>query len=287
LLESIGSFSPDLIFNRGAATPIHHYTDLGGLKGIVENSDLWLTNSRYSNDDEELLHGLGVVREVIVEQLAGPNGPLRRPYLEEVLALLEAPSPEGVYICCFCESSNLLSQWRGYGANGTGVCIAFDPKGFDFITGPDSPTRGLMRLWSVFYPRETQRRIVHQALDFHFMLNMPPAEQARLAADALLFFVPTFKNADFAEEQELRLVFTPEPDFASQPEFRVARGMLTPYYSLQSLAAAPAPRRLPITSVLIGPSKNKAVNLDAARMLLDKAGYDDVPLDYSKTPYRG
>src|SRR5262249_33229130 len=122
-LERIGSFSPDLIFYRGTVQSIYHYTDLGGLKCIAETNDLWLTNARYSNDDEEMLHGLGVVREVISEQLEGKSSEARKVYLKRVARILDAPSPEGVYICCFCQTSNLLSQWRGYGANGTGVCL--------------------------------------------------------------------------------------------------------------------------------------------------------------------
>lgn len=287
-LELVDSYSPDLIFSRGKVKSIYHYTDLNGLKGIVEKNDLWLTNSRYSNDDEEMIHGLDVVREVISERLTASPSITLKAYLKRVSKILESPSPEGVYICCFCEANNLLSQWRGYGANGTGVCLEFDPGGFSFITGPDSPPHGLVRLWSVFYDRATQLNIVRKALDFGFRSrNVPFAERARRAADAIMFFIPTFKNNDFAEEKEIRLIFTPNPDFASQPDFRVARGMLAPFYSLQALAAAPTPRPLPLTRVLIGPSKNKAVNLEGARMLLNKASFRDVKTDYSKTPYRG
>ena len=51
-LNFVGSYTVDLIYNPGDLTAIYHYTDLNGLKGIVDNHDLWLTHSRYSNDDE-------------------------------------------------------------------------------------------------------------------------------------------------------------------------------------------------------------------------------------------
>ena len=51
ILDSVGSYHPDLIFVP--KVPVYHYTDLGGLHGIITNDDLWLTNSRYSNDEEE------------------------------------------------------------------------------------------------------------------------------------------------------------------------------------------------------------------------------------------
>ncbi|HSR71939.1 MAG TPA: hypothetical protein VLL72_06110, partial [Kiloniellales bacterium] len=44
-------------------------------------------------------------------------------YLEALAKLIDEPSPQGVFVCCFCVDENLLSQWRSYGANGTGVCL--------------------------------------------------------------------------------------------------------------------------------------------------------------------
>ena len=50
-LGHIGSYTEDLIF---PPTRLYHYTDLNGLIGIMEKHDLWLTHSRYSNDEQEL-----------------------------------------------------------------------------------------------------------------------------------------------------------------------------------------------------------------------------------------
>jgi hypothetical protein len=46
------------------------------------------------------------------------------------------------------------------------VSLSFDPAEFSYITGPDSPSYGLLRMWSVFYSNATQRNIVGEALDF-------------------------------------------------------------------------------------------------------------------------
>ena len=64
-LNNVGSDSPNLIFSPGVLQAVYHYTDLNGLQGIVTNHDLWLTHSRYSNDDEELTHGFRIAREMI------------------------------------------------------------------------------------------------------------------------------------------------------------------------------------------------------------------------------
>ena len=284
-LERIGSYAKNLIFSPDVPL-IRHYTDLTGLEGIISNHDLWLTHSRYSNDDEELTYGFRVVNQVIAEELKQSDRK-RKNYLRNVQEILSEPHSEGVYVCCFCQDDDLLSQWRGYGANGTGVCVSFKTQCFSYITGPDSPNRGLVRMWKVFYNPKRQRDIIRKALEFGDQddLNCPIKDRARKAVDAILFFVPTFKNQKFEAEDEVRLIFTPEPEFSKQPKFRVSRGMLTPYYSLIELSGSSP--HLPIASVRIGPSVLKELNAESVRMLLVQAGYPNVIVETSDTPYRG
>ena len=289
-LESVGSYNPNLIHYPGDVTTIYHYTDLYGLQGIVDNHDLWLTHSRYCNDDEEMTHGFEVVQETIEEAAARPRSKKHKEYLEHVAQIFETPPTEGVYICCFCKEDNLLSQWRSYSANGLGVSIGFDPRQFSYITGSDSPPSGLVRLWKVIYERSKMKHIVRSAMEFAYResRNRPLPEVARQAAEAIQFFIPTFKNVDFEEEKEIRLIFTPFPASSIKPRFRVSRSMLVPYFSLkEELDTNTYKRPLPITTVRVGPSTNKLLNLESTKLLLAKAGYTSVSVDSSDTPYRG
>ncbi len=293
-LNNVGSDSPNLIFFPGGLQEVYHYTDLHGLQGIVTNHDLWLMHSRYSNDDEELTHGFNIARQTIEAMRAETRSQSDRKwktYLRFAADFFKAPSAEGAYISCFCEQNDLLSQWRSYSANGTGVSIGFNPLEFAYITGGDSPRSGLVRLWKVIYERERQERIVRNIIQFAYQDQSAPSlslvRRAEQAANAIDFFIPTFKNQDFAEEQEVRLIFTPLPSATTKAQFRVSRGMLVPYYSLRELDGSTPPRPLPIKSVRIGPSVNKTLNLESAKMLLNAAGYDSVEVNTSATPYRG
>ncbi len=153
-LSSVGSEAgPDLILSPGKE--LYHYTSLPGLLGIIENGDLWLTHTLYLNDEEEMAHGDHVAAEAIVAARGKSAADAKKSaYLDQLAALLGRPSKEGVYICCFCQRDNLLSQWRGYGANGAGVSLQFDSAGFAQWTGADC-AHGLMRFWKVFYKSET------------------------------------------------------------------------------------------------------------------------------------
>lgn len=290
-LAVIGSQTDSRIFVP-SEDKLYHYTDLGGLSGIVGNHDVWLSNSRFLNDDEEIAHGRAISEQVIRAQRDYYYGPNWMPYLDALSAQLAEPLTQGIYICCFCRKDNLLSQWRGYGANGAGVSVEFSPFEFDRITGPDSPIGSVTRLWRVFYDRLQQSQIIEQAVTFGFTNHPGPAiEQASKARELIDFFIPTFKNPDFAEENECRLIFTPPADFPVLPRFRVARGMLIPYFTLQDIATQspvhPDDKRLPITSVCVGPGVNKVLNEQSVRMLLKQNGYDAVEVRSSATPYRG
>jgi hypothetical protein len=290
-LDSIGSYAPDvsMILESQTVTELFHYTDLGGLRGIVDTGDLWLTHLRFSNDNEELTHGMGIVRQKLDERMATDPAD-HQPYLERLKELLDQPVADGVYICCFCEKNNLLSQWRGYGANGSGVCLKFDKRKFSRLTGADC-RGGLLRLWKVFYPLEQQRRIIDSAINYCWDGGVDNEERAKHAAEAIQFFVPTFKNPDFAEEEEWRLIFTPDPTLPVKPAFRTGRNMLIPYYGLQSLGWGDAP--LPISGICVGPGIHKEINAQSVQMLLEKRTYGGVPgysgvrVEVSKTPYRG
>ena len=137
--------------------------------------------------------------------------------------------------------------------------------------------------------RQGRERIVRSAIDFVYELRGggDPDLMARQAADAIHFFIPTFKNADFSEEQERRLIFTPSEDCEIPPRYRTRGSMLVPFYSVRDLTGLDEPELLPLREVTIGPSVRKELNAESAAMLLTQHGYDRVTVSMSDTPYRG
>ena len=264
-----------------------HYTTLGGAIGIIESGDLWLTNLRYSNDDEELKYGQDLVEDTIKELEGAHKGrPSKLDWLRQLREAVATSKGDQIYICCFCQRDNLLSQWRGYAENGGGVSLEFDPVGFTDITGRDCE-HGLMRLWKVFYDREQQRKILQKCIDYPYWPSKNDGERIRFTVDALQFFMPTFKNSDFQEEQERRLIFTPYPKMSVLPRFRTRGGLLVPYFSLRDVAGPSATGfHLPVSSVLVGPSLHRNLNVESTRLLLQKNKYVAVPVSASPTPYR-
>jgi hypothetical protein len=291
-IEYLGKKEIDLTLQGRGPTPLFHYTNLDGLKGIIENQDLWLTHARYSNDEREITFGLSIADDAVASLHAEGGPSAQRPYLTEVRALLESNQSVDVYICCFCEEDDRLSQWRAYGADGNGVTIEINPMKFAPYTGY-RPT-GVLSLWKVKYKRDQQLAVMRDAVKWTFDRyggRMAAREAANVARRIIDFFVPTFKDEGFMEEHEWRLIFAPVPA-AVKPRFRVARNMMVPYHSLKELVVASGGARkkgwrLPIRAVRIGPSRHKELNALSAETLLVSAGYEGVGVERSAIAYRG
>lgn len=126
---------------------LFHYTTGNGLLGILSKNEIWSTAYYCTNDETELRAGRGVLTPLFLSKThkvvkAGDSRVLticRRGAniwdyangFEEMIFRL-AVSLISVYITCFCRPSSeedflhgLLSQWRGYGADG-GYALQFN-----------------------------------------------------------------------------------------------------------------------------------------------------------------
>ena len=234
-LNSLQSYSQDLVQHLQFGQKLCHYTSRRRHRHHRRSGSLWLTNLCFSNDDEEMNYGHRLVDEILDDfsrQVATNDGTR----VDRLGRLADRIAVFSCQIRCTSAASaktTVLSQWRGYAENGGGISIEFDPDGFTAFTGPDS-LHGLMRLWKVFYDCEQQRKIGRASS--LSALDQGDDEKIPFIVDALQFFIPTFKNADFRDEQERRLIFTPHPTAVPKPKFRTRRGLLVPYFSLQELS---------------------------------------------------
>jgi Protein of unknown function (DUF2971) len=110
------------------------------LKGILESSSLWATDAEFLNDAQELQFGRAELCDALrayAENLFPSNRTQDggREYSRaaivrsavEYLARGDVNVPvntERIYVTCFCQDSDLLSQWRGY-ASADGYAIGF------------------------------------------------------------------------------------------------------------------------------------------------------------------
>ena len=143
---------PPLHINDSDLPPdLYHYTDGGGLLGILESQQLWATHAGFLNDAQEVTYGQTKVNELLsaltAKQWALPpelnDETLWHPNFNSVarwlagkfllVAVMAATQNTvsflqqniGPFVTCLSGARDQLSQWRGYAGDG-GYSIKFD-----------------------------------------------------------------------------------------------------------------------------------------------------------------
>lgn len=108
---------------------LYHYCSNEAFTSIISNCEIWLTNlSRHSNDPTEGTQGrTGLQKQLVKEKI-------RKTQQTKILEQFDKYTENlPIFAFCLSEGQEKLSQWRGYGANGSGVAIGFSTKFFDNI----------------------------------------------------------------------------------------------------------------------------------------------------------
>jgi hypothetical protein len=268
---------------------LFHYTDAAGLLGIIDSQKLWATHAFYLNDVTEISHTNELVEEIyldLIEQ-AKPDENARldhnhalwkyRDFLHRLSykTMRVKPNPD-VYVVCFCQDDDLLSQWREYGNRGSGYAIGFDPKRLVY-------SRYDFKLCKVLYCLEEQKQILTKILkavtDSLYRLTvglnldsaMPLVDaHAIIFEDEVTRYATFFKHKTFSEEKEWRLIYSPtEKVLPELIKFRNSRLGLIPYTEIGFPAGENNKQggMLPIVSVRIGPTAQPALGRKALEML--------------------
>jgi len=103
---------------------IYHYCSLQSFESIITNKCLRLSNAFKSNDYYELNWIFKLMKEM---------GKFDYNYISKLeyiyhLGLISFFKP---HMICFSKEGDLLSQWRGYGNDGKGICIGFNREYFE------------------------------------------------------------------------------------------------------------------------------------------------------------
>ncbi len=316
-------FNYDREFNAPKPVPpaglLFHYTTADGLKGIVEQNELWATSAYFLNDSTEIIYGYRILKDALEEWIT--NNPRPKESLSSRLArdllnsfgrdLLDRRVIKPIYLACFCELDNLLSQWRAYGQSAgysLGFKVPTDPStGQGFKPEPNTYTSKWVK---VDYNRNEQIKKCRAILD-PVLATFDDAGTAQaiaaigdhpllgysttliVIADILLEEIVGFKNEAFEAEKEWRVVVRQREltkqgtdDGGKTPtpvRFRSSKGMLVPYVRL--IPTDPA-KRLPIACVRSGPTLEKTTAGMAIKMMLGRNGFSNVEVHGSDISVR-
>ncbi len=279
---------------------LYHYTTLAGFEGIITSKGFWASDTRFMNDAEEMLHGV----ELVASILEYKENKLRHSSFASVikqvrLELLNSPV-SGTFVACFSTVRDSLEQWRGYGGPG-GICIGvggvFQSEKTDGprLRAPLFYAPSMLPI-EVSYDLRSKsisilsvlRRFESEYVKDRFVMDsFWPDDHDNLYVkaifDALKLRLVGFKNAAFSQELEARVVISQDQaESFGGLKFRASRFGLIPYVCTGAKLDGP----VSIQNVMVGPSQHQDLVATSVRTFLDHHGYDDVPVDLSKVPFR-
>lgn len=295
---------------------MYHYTSSAALISIIANNELWLSEATYLNDRHEIELGRRLASDLVRARVAVEPSPDVRAMLELALSYFDSRSDPQVYVACFSLEGDDLTQWRAYGGSNAPVAIELEHSSLMF----GYTSEGLLD--RVLYDADDQRWVFDQLLATYADAYredirdpvpverrgapMTIDEESRIVAGslyhALWHYIVTCKDPAFASEREVRFIYTAHDhsqDGGSRswypehpaPRFRERAGRVIPYLTSGNLEFSNMDRiseaeKLPIRSVLIGPTAEPALIQRGIRRLLDNHGHQDATVTVSTSPFR-
>lgn len=282
---------------------IYHYTNVQGLKGIVETGQMWFTDYRHLNDPAELVHGINRTHRLVRDHRARVDDRAGL-FLECLLDLFQhenfSDSLE-FFVASFSYARDDLSQWRAYADNGQGVAIGFSPSLFTVTDHPlpghlpeflgrvrytDEEVRSRLFIYlekaeELFLTAANANRelFADRVIGIHFM-----QEFAReLIASPLIWNCLTSKHPAYLNEQEVRLIIMGTPSRLSQHvKTRVRSSEIIPYIAHPMRIR----ERGQISEIVVGPAAPPGAER-TVRTLLKTLGVGlDIGIKHSDIPYR-
>jgi hypothetical protein len=124
--------------------PLYHYTDAGGLRGIVESQKIRFTSYLHLNDPSELIYGMDIVHRLLNDIGERAHDGLVKRFCAKVDYLFQHRNFSdifGFYIASFSRNRDDLGQWRAYADNGRGFALGLAPHLFEVVnTANPKPT---------------------------------------------------------------------------------------------------------------------------------------------------
>lgn len=281
----------DQVFAVRPDTSVAHYTSLDAMLSIVQGASIRATAIGYLNDASELTHAAQVAADA-ARTLAskGEIPSVLADWLASHARSFERGVTTEVFVACFSEQGDDLSQWRAYTPHGQGVSLIFSTASIRAAELSEH-----FQFGRCVYRLEEQTELVEGALKvcarelsaelggFDDLDRLAVAFRSRLTDFLRLFAL--FKAEAFSAEKEWRAVRVPKDPMAGV-KFRSGRTSLVPYVDLSLRDASGG--GLAVSRVVNGPTANPGLaRIALARCLMAHGVRSQRYLvDVSRVPFR-
>lgn len=196
--------------NNTTPQTIYHYSDVDGFFNILKNQKLWLSSPHNLNDHQEVNWALEKIKSTL-ERLAGKYSNTHIDFIKSFLKNNRL-SP---FTCSLSAEGDLLSQWRAYARDGSGVSIGFNRELLPHtgsLPSHNLKTENSITTMQVIYDDKEQNEKIEEILIAALDAASEQGSHAgalSTAAMQLNGLSTIYKNKAFREENEWRIIHTP------------------------------------------------------------------------------
>jgi hypothetical protein len=281
-------------FGRPLPEEIWHYTDAGGLIGILQSGKIWTTQVTCLNDTLEQRYFGNLVHKAVKERRKLNTDPVLEPLFRVADEMLEARdhTTEGQFVACFSEAEDDLGQWRGYGGGECGYAVGFRAQAILDVVNAQRNSLLLPMSYTDSIHDFVVADVIRMA-ETYFRQGLSRGHPSAWAvefvaafANELSVIAATVKHPKFSGEVERRIATLLWEGQQSELIFRQKRTLLARHLPFDLSTDVGGIRRLPITRVYVGPGQSQKVSKISLGDLLLQQGYRGIPVELSKVPYR-
>ncbi len=200
---------------------VYHYCSLETFFSIFSNSTIRLSNISKSNDSEEITYLLPKMKNFCANLFGeynekfSDNYRLDLDFIDKLFSYKFNEMSLIFYVICFSEEPDLLSQWRGYANDACGVSIGFSTDAFYPLARSIRSSYNFSQVrYSVDDLYDQIKNYVTKKINNDFsgdeksdsleLLNIADTTVSMLLYNSILY-----KNPNFYEEKEWRLIYNP------------------------------------------------------------------------------
>lgn len=220
----------------------YYYCSLSTFLNIIKNTQVYLSDPLKMNDTLEIKWYLeklnNEARALNRQEFDLPDSIFEkmksRSHLdftfEEFMEKLDSRGQRSIYISCFSKNPDLLSQWRAYAEDGTGVSIGFDLNKLSVASN--------ILLKEVIYTNDVvyenkENDVLKTADTIGTVINenniIKKDEQLEVFLHELIPELAKYKNPAFKEEKEVRLIYCDDLKFENVlDKYRAFKGEWSP-----------------------------------------------------------
>lgn len=281
---------------------LYHYTNINGLKGILEHKKFWVSHAHFLNDKTEINYTLDLSNKVFEEfceklpkkkNISGIDFSKKdltdylKEYYDAIIESIFHQQNYSIYTLSFCTNGDSNLLWSNY-SNNDGYCIQVNYQKLIGYLNKKSEFKDLVNAGRVIYDKQVQKKLLEEIFEKLFVviktiLNPPfePSEAIRHIAFLLRQYSIFFKDECFSQEEEFRIAISLPNDFENYL-CRVSNGVFIPYIEADFEKDC-------VEGITVGPKNNMDISIDGLKQFLKLNQFNSIQdknILKSSIPYR-